>query len=187
MSQPQDQLEFFSFGPSDNYIRRDPESAPGEMDSVARVLDGMEPDTREIVRRYNTHEALVAALRDAAALMLDPGKSGADLYEKLSCHIAHLECIHDIQITTPATTTSDVVEEEIEDLRNIIHTLESEKHVLEAALYEVAEIVADSDLDATTQLAQLSMALSGVEQAGLIDGDKVGTDEQPAVDTDAET
>jgi len=74
---------------------------------------------------------------------------------------------------------------EIEDLEETIRDLETEKHVLEAALYEVAEIVADGDLDATTQLAQLSMALSGVEQAGLIDGDKIGTDEQPTVDPDA--
>jgi len=68
-----------------------------------------------------------------------------------------------------------------EDLKESAHDLETEKHVLEAALYEVAEIVADSDLDATTQLAQLSLALSGIEQAGLIDGDKIGTDEQPEV------
>jgi len=71
-----------------------------------------------------------------------------------------------------------------ENLQETIAARESEKHVLEAALYEVAKIVADSDLDATTQLAQLSMALSGIEQAGLIDGDKVGTDEQPTVDPD---
>jgi hypothetical protein len=100
MSQPQDQLEFFSVGPSDNYIRRDSGSAPGEINSVARVLDGMEPDAREIVRRYNMHEALVAALRDAAACMADPGKSGADLHEEFSFYIFYLECIYDIQITT---------------------------------------------------------------------------------------
>lgn len=123
MSRTQDQLEFFTFGPSDDYIRRHPEAAPGEVDSVARVIDGMEPDAKEIVRRYNVYEGL----------------------------------------------------------QKTIAALENEKHVLEAALYEVAEIVADSDLDATTQLAQLSMALSGVEQAGLIDGDKVGTDVQPEV------
>ena len=70
---------------------------------------------------------------------------------------------------------------EIEDLKETVRDLKTEKHVLEAALYEVAEIVADSDLDATTQLAQLSMALSGVEQAGLIDDDKIGTDAQPQV------
>jgi len=81
--------------------------------------------------------------------------------------------------------SSDVEEKKIQTLHNTIRHLENEKHVLEAALYEVAEIVTDSDLDATTQLAQLSMALSGIEQAGLIDGDKVGTDEQPTVDPDA--
>ena len=62
MSRTQDQLEFFTFGPSDNYIRRHPEAAPGEIDSVARVLDGMEPDAKEIVRRYNAHEDLVNVL-----------------------------------------------------------------------------------------------------------------------------
>jgi len=99
MSRTQDQLEFFTFGPSDNYIRRHPEAAPGEVDSVARVLDGMEPDAKEIVRRYNAHEPLVSVLQDAAAYMTDPGKSGADLHQELSHQIDHLERTYDIQIT----------------------------------------------------------------------------------------
>ena len=101
MSQSQDQLEFFSFGPSDNYIRRHPESAPGEIDSVARVLDGMEPDAKEIVRRYNTHEDLVGVLQTAVLYMTDPEKSGADLHERLSRQIDYVERTHDIQITPP--------------------------------------------------------------------------------------
>jgi hypothetical protein len=57
----EDELEFYSFGPSDNYIRR--RIGEDRIDSVARVLDGMEPDAREIVRRYNAHEDLVEATR----------------------------------------------------------------------------------------------------------------------------
>jgi len=89
----------------------------------------------------------------------------------------------DLDITSVEVIRDEVVRRYniYEDLQETIAALENEKHVLEAALYEVAEIVADSDLDAMTQVAQLSMALSGVEQAGLIDGDKVGTDEQPTV------
>ena len=103
MSRSQDQLEFFSFGPSDNYIcQHSPsESAPREIDSVARVLDGMEPNAKEIVQRYNAHRTLVSVLRDALACIADPGKSGADLHERLLHQIDHLECTHDIQITPP--------------------------------------------------------------------------------------
>jgi hypothetical protein len=83
---------------------------------------------------------------------------------------------------------SDAASSEIRDLRNTIRDLEddaqrleTEKHVLEAALYEVAEIVADNDLDSLTKMAQLSMVLSGCADAGLIDPDTIGTDAQPEV------
>ena len=78
-------------------------------------------------------------------------------------------------------TRNDAATQEISDLRDTIHQLESEKHVLEAALYEVAEIVADNDLDSLTKMAQLSMVLSGCADADLIDPDTIGTDAQPTV------
>jgi hypothetical protein len=55
----------------------------------------------EMVRRYNAHEDLVGVLQAAALYMADPGKSGADLHERLSRQIDYVERTYDIQITPP--------------------------------------------------------------------------------------